>query len=535
MRNLSAFESPLELQYRQDPYMDAWILHFMTENNLEHQLNPQINASPEQLRFMVALKEEQVFVPCPDEELRQLFSSRVTPELQAAYNRQWRRLAGFVHQNVQDRYLWRRIIALCRHKYRMVLASPFIIPSRLMKRFLDIFLTQTSLIDPLQEEKALFNQRAQQFIDSKRLQDLLDVCPEDAQSCTSMHALRRNLDLEELRRLMCLATLKEIWEKPSTSLKLDSEVVLQSCPEAKEVLNAVLPARSTKDQGLKILFLPDQSGGIMLDFLIVDALLKQGHKVVLALKEGFYFQAPTFWDFEKDQVLAQGVERARQIAQSQISKNELLQQLKENSFLMISDGTRERLNLYRVSVTFARAWKESELILAKGLDNYKQLILNSHEFSRDILSFYRENGHLQLEFKAKSNQAVQYTEVQLLAKAEEIIQKMRQVKAQGKKVLFYSAIIGSIPGQTSTAIRVLHAYVHYLRNRLPKTLVSNPAEYFEPGLDADDLMYMWEKVQRSGLIDIWRFQSVQDIEKSFELLKEEVPTVWIGKDATFST
>jgi hypothetical protein len=186
-------------------------------------------------------------------------------------------------------------------------------------------------------------------------------------------------------------------------------------------------------------------------------------------------------------------------------------------------------------VTFARAWKESDLILAKGLDNYKQLILNTNEFSRDILCFYRENGHLQLKFKPKSVQAVQYTEAQLLSKAEEIIQQMRQAKAQGRKVMFYSAIIGSIPGQTKAAIKILNVYVDYLRHRHPNTLIINPAEYFEPGLDADDLMYMWERVQRSGLIDVWRFQSVQDIEKSFELLKEEMPTVWVGKDATFST
>jgi len=54
-------------------------------------------------------------------------------------------------------------------------------------------------------------------------------------------------------------------------------------------------------------------------------------------------------------------------------------------------------------------------------------------------------------------------------------------------------------------------------------------------MDADDLMYMWEIVQRSGLIDIWRFQSVEDIEKAFELMGEKVPPEWLGKDATYST
>lgn len=54
-------------------------------------------------------------------------------------------------------------------------------------------------------------------------------------------------------------------------------------------------------------------------------------------------------------------------------------------------------------------------------------------------------------------------------------------------------------------------------------------------MDGDDLMFMWEQVQRSGLINIWRFQSMEDIEASFGLMGLKVPPVWSGKDATFST
>ncbi|MEJ2476495.1 MAG: hypothetical protein P8Y40_03145, partial [Desulfobacterales bacterium] len=49
------------------------------------------------------------------------------------------------------------------------------------------------------------------------------------------------------------------------------------------------------------------------------------------------------------------------------------------------------------------------------------------------------------------------------------------------------------------------------------------------------LMYMWEIVQRSGLIDIWRFQTYEDILQAFQILKQKVPPEWVGKDATFST
>ena len=54
-------------------------------------------------------------------------------------------------------------------------------------------------------------------------------------------------------------------------------------------------------------------------------------------------------------------------------------------------------------------------------------------------------------------------------------------------------------------------------------------------MDADDLMYMWEIVQTSGLIDIWRFQTYEDISQTFQIMGKKVPPEWVGKDATFST
>lgn len=86
--------------------------------------------------------------------------------------------------------------------------------------------------------------------------------------------------------------------------------------------------------------------------------------------------------------------------------------------------------------------------------------------------------------------------------------------------MFYSAIIGSIPGQTKVALGVVNTFVAHLRAKHANLLIINPAEHFVEGMDGDDLMYMWERVQRSGFIDVWRFQSVADIETSFELMGE---------------
>jgi len=116
-----------------------------------------------------------------------------------------------------------------------------------------------------------------------------------------------------------------------------------------------------------------------------------------------------------------------------------------------------------------------------------------------------------------------------------MIQGVRREKDQGKACMFYSAIVGSIPGQLEMAKKILNVFVEHLRATLDDVVIINPGEHFEEGMDADDIMYMWEIFQRSGVIDIWRFQSDADVEKAFALMGEKVPPEWTGKDATFST
>ncbi|MFO7718288.1 MAG: hypothetical protein R6Y91_06990 [Desulfohalobium sp.] len=535
MPELPSFSSVLELRYGRDPYLDAWLLHFMIENHLEYFTKPQENASFEQLRFMVVLDEGQVFAPCSDEMLQQLLTSHLSQRLLSEYRGVWRALARLIHEHVPDPYLRKRVAALCRHKFRQSLHASFVIPSRLLKQLLTIFLAQTAVEDPLREGKQLWNQRAQAFIDSPGLNATLNACPAALMGCDRIPELRWQLDRLELRRLLCLATWESIWRTPEPSeTALEQQNLLAVSAEADRVLAEVFgPAQG---QPLKILYLPHDSGGILFDILIIRTLLQQRHRVILALKEGFDFHAPTFWDFESDPVLARALEEAHFLSHNQVSKNELLKVQREHQFVVISDGTRERLNLYRTSVTFARAWKESDLIMARGEANSRRLVGNGHAFTRDVLCFYRQDKEpLQLVHKPKSPAAHKFTESQLLEISEGIIRRMRQAKSHGKSVMFYSAIIGSLPGQTRKALEILHAFVGYLRQRLEHTLIINPAEYYEQGMDADDLMYMWERVQRSGLIDVWRFQTVEDIETSFELIGEKVPAAWSGKDATYST
>ena len=57
------------------PGFDAWFYSFCAENNIEHGINPSGVASPEQLRFMVAMDERQVYAPCSDATFRELAAS----------------------------------------------------------------------------------------------------------------------------------------------------------------------------------------------------------------------------------------------------------------------------------------------------------------------------------------------------------------------------------------------------------------------------------------------------------------------------
>ncbi|MFP4072037.1 MAG: ARMT1-like domain-containing protein [Desulfovibrionales bacterium] len=536
MAHLPEFSSARELYYGRDPYLDAWVLHFMTENNLEHTVDPKQNASPEQIRFMVVLDPDQVFAPCSDWMLKNLLNREMTEELMTEYKRQWRFHARLLKDYIPDPYTRKRIVALSRHKFSKVLSTPFLIPSRLNKHLTTIFLTQSGVEDPYRERKVEANRRVGEFIEQKSLDRLLNACPDSSMGCSKIRDLRWELDLMELRRLFCLSTHQPIWEEESYQPQWKSleEYVNAHLPELDRTLTELLGPDASGQK--RIMYLPDRSGGVIFDILIVRALLRLGHRVVMALKEGFYFDAPTFWDHEHDPVLSRALEGAYFLDDNAVSKNRLLRIQRENPLLVISDGTRERLNFYRTSVTFARAWKESDLVITKGEGNYRRLIMTSHEFTRDVLCLFRDTHKtLRFFFKPRSKRTFHFSEHQLLEKSDHIIRDMRRAREQGYKVMFYSAIISSIPGQTPEAIKLLNRFVEYLRARLEKTYIINPAEHFAEGLDGDDLMFMWERVQRSGLIDVWRFQSVADIEKSYELLGEKVPPIWNGKDATFST
>ncbi len=535
MNTLPQFANNHAVRLGQNVAFDAWFYNFMIENNFAHHMNPQIIASSEQIAFMVALDDNEVYIPCSDEIFSQLMQSHVRgstfpPALRANYCRAWRIVMRLVRSFEPRREERQRIIAFCRQRFRHFLKTSIQTPHRLMKRMTSLVAAQTGIEDPWLQKRREANKAAYDLFTSAELQRALYAKPKQC-LCDDLATIRTRLDACELARLLYLsAASRELVEK--TPSPLEWETLLENA--TAHPLMTLLGAE--KDGSKTILFLPDAIGGFVFDIVLLQRLAHMGHKIIVAVKSGFYFYCPTIADMEDDPMLQESLNDAAIIHDTRISKNELLRVLRASRIVIVHDGTRERLNLYRTNVTFARAWKEADIILSKGIRNAELLVNSSQLFTRDTVSYWCDaDGKYHIKAKARPRFVHKVSHASITERAEHIINQMREAHKAGKTVMFYSCIIGSIPGQESTAIALVRCFVDALRSKLDDTFIINPAEQSADNMDGDDLMYMWEKVQRSGYIHVWRFQTVQDIEDSFALLGRKVPPNWAGKDATFST
>lgn len=487
-----------------------------------------------------------------------------------------------------DRDRWRIMMAYCRHRFQGCLALGCILPSRLIKRLVTTIMSQMEGEDPWLAKRISQNQQALAFVRSPAVMETLNALPAlwPATKATqlTLSEVRQHLEDILLARLLLMAahngplpadinampagigggsesesgdgigTENENKARDSAGELVECGLApLAACAESfVPVIRHLLAGCADQHTGQNdqqpvvgrggfltasrtFLYVCDTDGGLVFDLCVITELIRQGHKVVLAIKDSPFFLAPTLADMENDPLLGEYLSDGFILRGACVTKNELLRRLREHRLLIISDGTSELLNVYRTSTTFARAWKECDAVIAKGRRNKEVLLETSCEFTRDVFCFWKEQGQVFMRLRPCAPNVRKFSEADLSAKAANIIRAMRQAKDQGKAVMFYSCVIGSIPGQTSVAIAVAETFVGHLRGVMDDAFIINPAEYFEEGMDGDDLMFMWERVQRSGLINIWRFQSVEDIEASFALLGRRVPPQWSGKDATFST
>lgn len=538
-------ERAADVRLGRDAALDAWIYGLMVDNNIAYPLNPSLIAGPEQLAFMVCLEEGQVYLPCSDSVFRQL-QSRDKRELRAGYQRIWQETRNML-QRVPARHARRLLLQFCRLRYRQAVAAGTILPTRLAKRMASSVLTlDDPWGDPWQERRQTAHERQRRLLRLPALRAALDFLPpREAGEDTggSLQAESRRLSRYALARRLALALagdepagIRDGMAAAAPSEVPHEERLREMFARAeKELESACRYLLEVAARRGTVLLLCDREGGTVHDLELARFCTGLGLRVIYAVKSACCDMAPTLDDLEGDPALAELFSRDGILHDERAGKNALLRHLRAHRLTVIGDGTSEALNLYRVSVTFSRAWKEADLVLAKGLTSAEILLGTSHVFTRDILCFWRDGEGMHGVFRPHSPRAHKFNEHDIARKADAIIADMRAARRAGKNVMFYSCIIGSIPGQTHTAIELVSAFVDKLRRQMDNTFIINPAEHFADGMDGDDLMFMWERVQRSGCIDIWRFQTVEDIEESFALLGRKVPAAWTGKDATYST
>ncbi len=528
----------------ESPEMDAWLTSFFIENHLDYYAYPDHVSSPEQIRFIVYTEEEKRYYPCSDHMFEAIMNKNKSAFMQKKYNEVLQKVLNLVEEKIEDgkekAYLESLIITKYKHETR----DEIMIPSRLERRLLGIFLNRTQIEDPCVCDKNLRNSRADKALSSKAFVAAMNHT--DASNMKTLPAtlseIRQIVHHLELKRLFCLSAEKSLWEsdKAAGYTKDDYLSIFnrEFSGNGLEPLLHFLGTEENKESGPKrILWLADEAGEIIVDFALIKYLAKLGHKIIVAFKEEPLFTKTDFQDAIGNEILSSYLEEALIVHEKNLGKNELASLLRsDKNIIAISDGTREKLNFILASTTFARIFKEVDGVISRGNDQRRRLFDTHFQFTQNIYNISAgDKNSVLISFKPRHPAVIKFTHHDLEKKAKKIIDQMEDAKKKGMTVIFYSGIIGSIPGKIETAKKIMSVSISSLKQQLSMTFIINPAEYYESGMDADDLMYMWEIVQRSGLIDIWRFQTYDDIVKAFQSMDKKVPPEWVGKDATFST
>ena len=535
----------VNITYRpgENPEKDAWHTAFFIENHMDYFAYPDHVASPEQLTFMIYTEEDKRYYPCSDRMFEAIMSKNNSSFLQEKYKEVLQKIIELIDRQIEDESDKNFLEALIKIKFLHETRDEIMIPSRVEKRLLKIYLDRTLIDDPFLCEKAIRNNRVSKALCSEAFKKAINQVDNTVvlNPPATLAGIKEFVEHIEIKRLLSLSVENSLWEsdeskayKESNFHKLFSRQMIGN--GVKPLLN-FLGIEGKDDQTKKILWLADESGEIIVDLAIIKYVAKLGHKVIIAFKDGPLYTKVDFFDAREDEILSKQLEGAFFIEEKNIGKNELISILRsDKNIIAISDGTRENFNLLLTSKVFSRIFREVDGIISRGHDQKRRIFENHFQFTRDIFNISRgPDDSILISYKPKHPSVIKFSHSDLEKKAKIIIDQMEEAKKNGMTVIFYSGIIGSIPGKIQIAKKIMSVFIDFLKDQFAMTFIINPSEYFEIGMDADDLMYMWEIVQRSGYIDIWRFQSYDDIINAFQAMDKKVPPEWVGKDATYST
>ena len=521
----------------ESPDFDAWFTAFFLKNSLDPFAYPTKVGSKEQIEFMVYPENGERYFPCSDKMFEAIMSRKYPRFLKNRYQQVFDRIMGMIDELIDSEYDNKFLKALIKIKYDDDIQTGLLIPSRLEKKLYKIFLSRTHIENPYSEDKNAVNKKIKNFIDSDTMEKALNQIDDSLQTIKdlSLFEIREKIKEIEFQRRLTLITQNSLGALKNSEIPSLSKIKkIFKTPIKGDGLSPLLALVKARKQ--KILWLADESCEVIIDLTIAKFLADLGHAVIFAVKEAPIFKKVCLADTRTDPVLVKILENAHFIHEKTISKNNLVKLLKhDKNIYVVSDGTMENLNLLLVSTTFSRIFKEVDCVISRGKTQKERLIDSHFRFTQNIINISLDKNQLLITYKPKHPGFIKFSHKALEEKANEIIDQMESAKKKGMTVMFYSGIIGSIPGKIDVAKKIMRTFIDYLHKRSSDLFIINPSFYYETGMDADDLMYMWEIVQRSSYIDIWRFQTSDDIGKSFSLMNKKVPPEWIGKDSTYST
>ena len=530
-------QDKISIADQENPGFNAWFTAFFLKNHIDPFAYPTKVGALEQIEFMVYLENDERYYPCSDKMFEAIMSRKYPAFLKKQYKNVYDRIVILIDKLIDLKYDNEFLKELINIKYRDEIQTGLLMPSRLEKRLYKIFLTRTHIENPYSSEKRRANRNVNKFLHSKTFQKALNRIDNsfDEISDLSLPELREKIKEIEFRRILTILSQKHLWAGEDTKIGSLNEIRNMMKTEIKgDGLKFLFSLMRVKKQ--KILWLANEAGEVVVDLMLINFLAELGHTIIMAVKESPFFSKVCLADLRTDPVLIKELENVNFIHDVTISKNNLVNLLKKGEHVHVfSDGTREDLNLLLVSTTFSRIFKEVDCVISRGVTQ-KEILINSHfRFTQNIVNISFERKILTVTHKMPHPGSIKFSHQQLEEKADNIIEQMKSAKNRGMSIMFYSGIIGSIPGKIDVAKTIMTTFIEHLHNQSADLFIINPSFYYEPGMDADDLMYMWEIVQKSRYIDIWRFQTSEDIVKSFSLMKQKVPPEWVGKDSTYST
>jgi len=161
-------------KHGKNPEIDAWHTAFYIENHLDYYSYKEHVASPEQVRFMVYLDENDQYYPCSDEMFEAIINRNQSGFLQKKYNEVLQRVLELVNSNIDDDREKTYLEALIIIKYKHETRDEIMLPSRLEKRLLNIFYHRTQIDDPLRFKKAMRNRKVNEALESPEFKKALN-------------------------------------------------------------------------------------------------------------------------------------------------------------------------------------------------------------------------------------------------------------------------------------------------------------------------------------------------------------------------